>query len=232
MVKLILFDIDGTLVLTGGAGMRAMSLAFRDLFGVPDALVGVTFAGRTDRAIVEDVAARHLGNGGLTPEAFAQFCDRYVEHLEREIQVEGPGKAVLPGVRPLLDALAARADVRLALLTGNLEPGARIKLNHFGLWNYFPWGAFGEQAVDRTHLMPVALQRGRAAGDLPDDPRHVFVVGDTPHDVACAQAAAAVAVGVATGPFSTDALRASGADEVFEDLSDTARFVSMLDGLS
>jgi phosphoglycolate phosphatase-like HAD superfamily hydrolase len=119
--------------------------------------------------------------------------------------------------------------VRLALLTGNLEPGARIKLSHFDLWKYFPWGAFGEQAVERTHLMPVALQRGRAAGVFPVDPRHVLVVGDTPHDVACARAASAVAVGVATGPFSIDALRASGADEVFEDLSDTTRFLSLLD---
>jgi phosphoglycolate phosphatase-like HAD superfamily hydrolase len=128
----------------------------------------------------------------------------------------------------LLDALAPRDDVRLALLTGNLEPGARIKLAYFDLWRYFPWGAFGEHAVDRTHLVPVALQRAHDAGIVPANPRDVLVVGDTPQDIACAHAAGAMGVGVATGPFTAAELRASGADEVFEDLGDTARFLSLL----
>jgi len=135
----------------------------------------------------------------------------------------------MPGIRELLDSLDRRDDVFVGLLTGNFESGARIKLEHFDLWRYFRCGAYGDDAADRNALVPFALSRARACG-LPDlAPDHILVVGDTPHDVACARAAGAVPVGVATGTFTVDQLRAAGADLVFQDLSDTAAFLALLE---
>src|SRR5205085_2377287 len=133
--SLILFDIDGTLVLTGGAGARAMSLAFEDLLGIRDAFRGMPMAGRTDAWILADAASAHgLDAGSAT---LARFRDVYLERLAVEIHKPGTGrKAIMPGVRELLDALHGRPDVYLALLTGNYEAAARIKLEYFDLWRY------------------------------------------------------------------------------------------------
>ena len=139
-------------------------------------------------------------------------------------------KAVMPGIRELLDILNRRDDVFLGLLTGNFREGARIKLEHFGLWDYFRCGAFGDDSADRNELVPFALMRARDGG-LPDiDPSRILVVGDTPHDVACARAVGAVPVAVATGGFTTDQLRESGADIVYETLADPAPFLELLEG--
>lgn len=228
MRKLILFDIDATLVLTGGAGMRAMNRACETLAGHPDALGGIPLAGRTDMAILADIVAR-TGREFDAP-LLAQLRDRYLACLSEEIERPGKGvKAVLPGVRELLEALAMRDDLFVALLTGNFEAGARMKLEHFDLWKYFRCGAFGDDAADRNALVPFAVERARRCG-LPDlAPEDVLVVGDTPHDVACARAAGAVPVGVATGGFSVEQLRASGAGIVFEDLRNTAAFLHLLE---
>lgn len=238
MRKLVLFDIDGTLVLTGGAGIRAMNRACEELVGHPQALAGIPVAGRTDRIILTDVVARagHALDDGL----LERLRDRYISHLREEI--ERPGrtqsfeslgprggvKAVMPGIRELLDVLAPRDDVFLGLLTGNFQAGARIKLEHFDLWRYFRCGAYGDDAADRNELVPFALERARRCG-LPDlAPEDILVVGDTPHDVACARAVGATPVGVATGGFTVEQLRDSGADIVFQDLSRTNEFVKLL----
>lgn len=227
MRKLVLFDIDGTLVLTGRAGVRAINRACAALTDRPDALSGIEVAGRTDRLILGDVAAK-LGHS-LDDELLAALRERYIEHLREEIEQPGEGvKAVLPGVRELLDALRPRSDVFVGLLTGNFEEGARIKLEYFDLWQHFRCGAFGGDAADRNALVPIALERARRCG-LPDiGAGDILVVGDTPHDVACARAAGAMPVAVATGLFTADELRASGADIVFKDLSDTASFLRLL----
>src|SRR5258707_7502995 len=154
--RLILFDIDGTLVLTGGAGGRAMTLAFEELFGVTEAFRGIPMAGRTDSWILADAAAAH----GIPPDARAlsRFSDTYLRHLATEITDDRrPRYGVMPGVRELLDALDHRDDVFLALLTGNYEAGARLKLERFDLWRYFRCGAFGDNAPDRNSLMPRAI---------------------------------------------------------------------------
>jgi phosphoglycolate phosphatase len=227
MHKLVLFDIDGTLVLTGGAGLRAMNRACEELVGHTRALEGIPVAGRTDRIILADVMER-LGRP-LDEDLLVALRDRYVARLEEEIQHAGHGvKAVLPGVQGLLDRLVSRDDVMLGLVTGNFEAGARIKLGHFDLWKYFPCGAFADDAADRNHLVPFAVDRARGCGLLEGPAHHVMVVGDTPHDVACAKVIGAVAVGVATGPFSAEDLAASGADVVFEDLRDTDAFERLL----
>ena len=237
--KLVLFDIDGTLVLTGGAGIRAMNRACEELVGHPHALEGIPVAGRTDRIILSDVVTRagHSLDDGL----LEQLRDRYVDNLRAEI--EKPGrlqsfeslgprggiKAVMPGVRELLDVLERRDDVFLGLLTGNFRSGARIKLEHFDLWRYFRCGAFGDDAADRNALVPFAVTRARECG-LPEiNPADILVVGDTPHDVACALAVGATPVAVATGGFTSVQLRESGADVVFETLATTTDFLQLID---
>ncbi len=222
MIKLILFDIDGTLVLTGGAGARAMTQAFEDVFGDEmgtanrAAIAKVPMAGRTDTWIVAEMSRMY----GLRYDArsLQQFHDIYIAHLTREIHVPGPRKGVLPGVRAVLDAIAAPAH--LALLTGNFAEGARVKLEYFDLWRYFRCGAFAEDAPDRNGLFAQALARVRASGGPVVQPAEVVIVGDTPLDVGVAIAAGARSVGVATGSYNADALRASGADVALEDLSD------------
>jgi phosphoglycolate phosphatase-like HAD superfamily hydrolase len=226
-MKLVLFDIDGTLVLTGGAGLRAMTRACDELLQHSDALDGVPVAGRTDWSILHDVLNR-IGRD-FDDDLFASLRARYLTYLAEEIEKPGRGvKAVMPGVRELLDELEARNDVFLGLLTGNFAEGARIKLQHFDLWRYFRCGAFGDDAADRNALVPFAVTRAGQCG-IPDPaPQDVLVVGDTPHDVACARAAGAIPVAVATGGFSVDQLRASGADLVFSDLTDWKRFTDLL----
>jgi len=228
MRKLVLFDIDGTLVLTSGAGLRAMNKACAELVGHAEALAGIPVAGRTDRVILSDVVQR-IGRE-LDEPLLEHLRDRYLAHLAEEIQHPGRGpRGVMPGIRPLLDTLHERDDVFLGLLTGNFEEGARIKLEHFDLWKYFRCGAYADDAADRNALVPFALQRARGCG-LPEvGPRDILVVGDTPHDVACARAVGAVAVGVATGGFTTAQLDESGADVVFEDLSDGGEFLRLVE---
>lgn len=225
---LILFDIDGTLVLTGGAGLRAMNRACEDLVGHARALDGVPVAGRTDWSILHDVTQRH--GMRFDERLFEELRARYITHLRQEIEHAGTGtKAVMPGIRRLLDVLQARSDVALGLLTGNFFEGARIKLEHFDLWRYFPCGAFGDDSSDRNALVPVALGRARECGIAGLTAEQVIVVGDTPHDIACARAVGARPVGVATGNYSMDQLRASGGEIVFADLSDTKAFLELLD---
>jgi len=226
---IILFDIDGTLVLTGGAGMRAMNRACEDLVRGPDALAGVTFAGRTDWSILDDILRKH--GHTLDELLLDDLRRRYVTHLAQEIQFPGRGvKDVMPGIRELLDALRARDTAHVGLLTGNFVEGARIKLEYFDLWKYFPWGAFGGDAANRNDLVPIAVARAREHGIDGISPANVIVVGDTPNDIECALVAGATPVAVATGSYTSDQLRAAGAGIVFEDLSDTHTFLRLLDG--
>jgi phosphoglycolate phosphatase len=223
---IILFDIDGTLVLTGGAGVRAMNRACADLVS-GDAMAGVTFAGRTDWSILDDILRNH---GHTLDEILLEdLRRRYVAHLEEEIRLPGRGvKDVMPGIRELLEALRARDDVHVGLLTGNFLEGARIKLEHFDLWKYFPWGAFGGDSANRNDLVPIAVARARTHGIDGIPPANILVVGDTPNDIECAVVAGATPVAVATGSYTMEQLRAAGAEIVFGDLSDTTQFLNLL----
>jgi len=225
VTKVILFDIDGTLVLTGGAGGRAMTRAFEELFGVGDAFHGIPMPGRTDSWILADAAAAHH----IPAPALSRFQDIYLSHLVVELERPGLRKGVMPGVRALLDTLTRRADCYLALLTGNYERAARMKLEYFDLWKYFRCGAFGDDAPDRNGLLPKALNAVRACGGPVAPASDAIVIGDTPLDVACAAASGARSIAVATGGFDAEALRAAGADVVFEDLSDTRAVLDALE---
>lgn len=218
-MSLILFDIDGTLIQTGRAGVRAMNRAFVDLFNVENALDGVQVAGRTDRAIVGQVLDAHgLPHDAETVTAVRDaYCRRLPEALG------DPGSlpmGVLPGVGAMLDALEGRDDVVVGLLTGNFVSGAELKLGHFDLWRRFGFGAFGDLHVNRRDLVPVAIEAACGLGHSRFTPDRVVVIGDTPLDVDCAQAHGARAIAVATGIFPMDVLRESGADLTVETLAD------------
>jgi phosphoglycolate phosphatase-like HAD superfamily hydrolase len=184
-------------------------------------------AGRTDAWIVAEMAARHAVP--CDSEMLERFHDAYIAHLLEEIHKPGPRKGVLPGVRALLDALSAHEHAHLALLTGNFKRGAQIKLEHFDLWRYFGSGAFGDRVHDRNTLLPAALASVEAMGGPSVRPSDVVVVGDTPLDVEVALAAGARSLAVATGSYDTDALVASGADVVLEDLSDVQEVLDALE---
>jgi phosphoglycolate phosphatase-like HAD superfamily hydrolase len=228
-VSLLLFDIDGTLLLSGGAGIRAMTRAFDEVFDVRDAFAGSDVAGRTDRFILSGALTR----AGLpdTPEQHHLFREAYISLLREEILKPATGRyGLMPGIQALLDRLRDRGTVHFALLTGNYEPAAYVKLGHFGIDGFFEWGAFGEESTERDELARIALRRAEKRG-LPATAREQSVViGDTPHDVACARAIGARVLAVATGNFSEQELRASGADVTMPDLSDTERAVRALDG--
>ncbi len=221
--KVFLFDVDGTLVSAAGAGRRAFERAVADLVGPVDGrLADLRLDGMTDRLIVRESLAR-LGR----PFDDA-FCDRilarYVEHLAGEIGA--PGYRVLPGVVAVLEALHARADV-VGLCTGNVVEGARLKLARGGLDRWFDWGAsavcgFAHDGEERERLVHAALARGAARLGRALDPREALVIGDTPKDVAAAHHAGVPVLGVATGRYDADALRACGADHVAETLEDPA----------
>lgn len=211
MTRLVLFDIDGTLIRSGRAGVRGMNTAFERLYGRPAALDGVSLAGRTDRAIVSDVL-RAMGQDP-TPESVLALRAAYLQHLAEEIVKPVPDSHVLPGVNELLDALTDRGDVAVGLLTGNFEAGAAIKLGHFGLWTRFSFGAFGDDHADRRALVPVAMAAAARAGfEIPLS--KVFVIGDTPLDVDCAQTHGARSIAVATGPFTVEQLETARPDLV------------------
>ena len=176
-------------------------------------------AGRTDSWILADGAAAH----GIPHDSqdLARFREVYLRHLPVELEKPGSRKGVMPGVRDLLDALSKRDDVYVALLTGNYEAGARIKLEYFDLWRYFPCGAFGDDEPNRNGLVPKAVSRVAACGGPSFSAADAVVIGDTPLDVACAAVAGARSFAVATGSHTVEELRAAGADVVMQDLGDT-----------
>jgi phosphoglycolate phosphatase-like HAD superfamily hydrolase len=226
---LVLFDIDGTLLLSGRAGIRGLSLAMERLYGDGGAMEKIEMAGRTDRAIVID-ALRAIGREPDDPE-IRRVREMYCECLAAEIKRPVPHFCgVLPGVGELLVALEGRLHVTVGLLTGNFERGAAIKLGHFDLHQRFPFGAFGDDHVNRRDLVPVALSRARARQGLEALPAdRVIVIGDTPLDVDCAKAHGARAIGVATGPFDVQALESAGADLAVQTLEDRERLVAWIE---
>ncbi|MBX9623867.1 MAG: haloacid dehalogenase-like hydrolase [Gemmataceae bacterium] len=217
-MPVLLFDIDGTLVRTGGAGKAAMEAGLRAAFGVAGVRDGVPYSGRTDEAIARDLLAAH--DLDPSPAHVGRLQDAYLERLPSALN-DRPGE-VCPGVAGLLPVLSARPDVVLGLLTGNVRAGARVKLRHFGLWDYFSCGGFGDGRHDRDDVARAAVADVRRHLGRDVDPSDIWVIGDTPLDVKCARAVGAKAVAVATGWHPCDELTACGPDLFLDDLSDHA----------
>ena len=221
-----LFDVDGTLLLTEGAAREAFASAVRDHFGLADDLRDIGFAGRIEPLILADILRKH--GRSLSHEEEARFWDLVFGHMRRLL---APGRGrMMPGVTGLLDAIAAEPGWVSGLLTGNMTQMARIKLGHFGLRERFAFGGFGEMAADRDALARALVRRvGRDYG-VP--PGRCIVVGDTEHDVACARAAGARVVAVATGGTPIGALALCEPDLLLDDLSDAAAVVAFGRGVA
>jgi phosphoglycolate phosphatase len=200
-----------------------MNRAFEEVFGRPRAFDGVQMAGRTDKWILQDAASR--AGVQLSVDGIERFRRSYLIHLDDALAAPHPAKRVLPGVARLLEETARLEHLFPSLLTGNSEDGARIKLEHFDLWKFFASGAYGDDVVDRNHLFGVALERARLRGCTASSPSEVVIIGDTALDVACARAAGAWSIAVATGPSDVQTLRQSGADLVVETLDDTEKLL-------
>jgi phosphoglycolate phosphatase-like HAD superfamily hydrolase len=232
MRRLVLWDIDGTLVRTAGAGRRAIDRAFLELHGWASATEGVRMDGRTDPWIVDEVFRARKCEAPNRDEAKRAILGRYLEHLGGELEPVPPGQLFgpLPGIVRALEELAARDDARQGLLTGNIAPGARKKLERFDLWRFFPFGAWGDDAPQRPALLPVALERARELGHR-FEPGEAVVIGDTPRDIEVGRVHGARTIAVATGGgFRVDELAAHEPDHVFEDLGDTDAFLKAVFG--
>ena len=223
-MHIVLFDIDGTLINSGGAGTAAFKLAMADQFGV-EKIGDVPFAGRTDRAIVGDLFERHgIDNA---PENWQRFVTAYVGALVHVLPTcQG---RVLPGVVELLDELDRRDDVIMGLLTGNVREGARLKLTHYDLVDRFPFGGFGDHHHQRADVAAEALAEAQRHLACSADGHAVYVIGDTPEDISCARAIGATVVAVATGLPDITTLAAAEPDLLLDDLTDASALLSLME---
>jgi phosphoglycolate phosphatase len=212
-MRVLLFDIDGTLIRSGGAGKAAMEAGLKSAFGVPEIVDRVAYSGRTDPGIVRELLALH----GIEPsDANARRLKAaYLSHLPAMLtRMRG---SVLPGIE---DALRRdRRQAVVGLLTGNIRAGAEIKLRHFGLWNYFPFGGFADGLTDRDDVARRAMTEAERHVGRSIDPANVWVIGDTPLDVKCARAIGAKAVVVATGWHHHEELVACNPDHLLPDFT-------------
>jgi len=222
-MKLVLFDIDGTLVSTGAAGSDAMRDVFAELTGIPDGFASIAMSGKTDPSILLEALRQHQMDVNAIP--VEVFHERYISRLRQTLQEPHRSRRLMPGLPHLLDELARQEDIVLGLLTGNVALGAQLKLESFGIWHYFRLGAYGSDHHDRNALVPVAQQRVQALLGHTIPSERTFVIGDTPRDIACAHVHSARAIAVATGTYSLAELRQHRPEHCVADLSDVPAMV-------
>jgi phosphoglycolate phosphatase-like HAD superfamily hydrolase len=223
-MKICLFDIDGTLLSSGGAGKAAMEAALLAEFGLPELRGRVSYSGRTDRAIVSDLLRMH--DVAETPANRHRFLEGYLRRLPEHLK-NATGKGVLPGITYLLEHLGGRELVAVGLLTGNVREGARLKLEHYGLYHHFSFGGFGDEHHDRDEVAREAWNVVRQRFGPGVFCENVWVIGDTPMDVRCARAIGARCLAVATGFHSVEELSRSEPDLLLPDLSDPDPFLRL-----
>jgi phosphoglycolate phosphatase-like HAD superfamily hydrolase len=231
-MHICLLDIDGTLLLTGGAGQTAFAQTLAAEFGIAEITASVLFAGRSDRAIASELLQKH----GIEPsrENWQRFCTSYLTRLDDALQAHQG--YILPGVHDLLCRLEARGDVALGLVTGNVREGARKKLTHYDLWHRFPFGGFGDDHHERCDIAAAAMAaarlhiHGRANGAAANGHPHgeIIVIGDTPNDIACGRSIGARCVAVPTGFTKVEDLRRSNPDVLVDTLEDSEPILALL----
>jgi len=222
---LLLFDLDGTLLLTGGAGTRSFERSFLKHYGVRVDTQRVRMDGKTDPAIARELLSLY----GLPSDdpAVQKVLSGYVEALDSEVAAS-PGYHVLQGVEVALKELSQRSDVVIGLATGNLESGARIKLERGKLNQFFPFGGFGSDSENRPEIVRIAVRRGKEYAKEDFGPGDIVVIGDTPRDIDAGKAASVKVLAVASGSFDLEALRACSPDAVVKSLSPVSEWLSSL----
>ncbi|HEY4281942.1 MAG TPA: HAD hydrolase-like protein [Chthoniobacterales bacterium] len=222
--RLLLFDIDGTLIHSAGAGAYSLRYTLAERFGIDDDLADIEFAGMTDSGIVISILNKH--HLPPTNENVAGFLDTYVHFLSLEL----PRRAgqLLPGVPDLLEKLRGRSQITLALLTGNISRGAQLKLEHYGVWHFFEFGAFADDHHDRNQLGPFAQARAREKHGYEFRADQIDVIGDTPRDIACGKSFGARTIAIATGSCPRQELAAHQPDFLFDDLSNVDEVIHTL----
>jgi phosphoglycolate phosphatase len=232
-MHICLLDIDGTLLLTGGAGQAAFAQTLAEEFGIGHIINSVMFAGRSDRAIAMDLFRAH--GVEQTDENWRRFCAGYLSRLEAALAARQG--FLLPGASELVTALAKRDDVALGLLTGNVREGAKRKLVHFNLWHWFAFGGYGDDHLDRCDIAASALAAARehihdrANGSGVNGKRfdgEIIVIGDTPHDITCGRSIGARCVAVPSGHTKADELRENSPDLLVDTLEDIEPILSLL----
>jgi phosphoglycolate phosphatase len=222
--RLLLFDIDGTLIHSGGAGVFALRRVLKDRFQIEDDFRDIEIAGRTDSGIVVSILKKH--RLPASNENMAAFLDSYLHFLSHELPQRSG--TILPGVFELLNRLKKRPHVVLALLTGNLSRGAQLKLEHYGVWHFFEFGAFADDHHDRNKLGPFARSRAEEKHGHEFAVAQIDVIGDTPHDIACGKSIGARTIAIATGSVSRAELAAHQPDFLFDDLSKVDEVIETL----
>jgi phosphoglycolate phosphatase-like HAD superfamily hydrolase len=229
--RLVLFDVDGTLLVSAGAGRRAIRAALGDLIGDDTVFDRVRFDGKTDPQIVAELLHEAGREDPCEEERIAEVCRRYVLLLEQELAARRTTVTLMPGVHALLDRLENEAGVVLGLLTGNVERGASLKLQAGGLDpRRFRLGAYGSDSAYRPDLPSIAARRAEPHFGRVPDGDEVVIIGDTPADIACGRGICARAVGVATGSYSVDELATHEPHAVFPDLAATDDVLAALLG--
>ncbi len=226
-MKLVLFDIDGTLLTDGGAAREAYAFALEAVYGYRGDLRRYDFSGRTDPQITHMV----LGDAGISAAEIDAAMPRLWEHYLTALERSARGRVrELPGIRPLLEALAADGRVILGLLTGNIEPGARVKLDNASLNGFFPFGAFGSDSPRREELPPIAVERASRASGHRFARRDVVIVGDSIYDIRCGVPHAATTIAIASGKTPAERLRAENPDHFFDSAEDWVALLAAIIG--
>lgn len=219
-MRLVLFDIDGTILATKGAGRQAIKRALKDVFGAAGPVDAWPLGGKTDPLICYELMAEVGLSRAEVDAKLDEAIARYLHYLEAELESKATSR-LMPGIVPLLESLARDERVTLGLLTGNVKTGARLKLGRHGLMGYFRLGAYGCDHFERCELPAVAVERARALTGRHFLGKEVVIIGDTPADVACGRELGVRAIAVATGSFSREDLQACGPDFAFETLEGT-----------